>query len=423
MREVLRVNGWIALNPLGEGGGAYVFKVINRNVVTRLENPLRTPWDNREAARVNAQLVAELLADILDGTETVAAAGKVAKNPDHRMKREIEILRDVQHPNLIRMLAYDQSASPSWYVMPVMRGTLNGRKDLSGDLAATVRGMRQVALALAALHAKAITHRDIKPKNIFVSDDGTWILGDPGVAYRDDDGDETTTRPVSKDWAPTWYGDELARTPKADLFMLGKTALSLLVGGDKPLDPTHLSKPKFNLPELFPSATGVREVYDLFRKLIVAESEEMPYADARQLVNALDALLPMVENAIEWRLAMELARIKQTPRTIFTYSHSGQNLASGPVEGLKQVPIFIPYDCTRLIFWPRGNHASAPECGAILHALGSNAVVGEIQNMGNGVPSNMAIPSEARGEYARLTITRQSGLLWSLMVWAERDAS
>jgi serine/threonine protein kinase len=419
-REVLRQGGWIPLTgpALGEGGGARVFKAIKMAVVSRLMGPLMTPWNDRDVANKNSILLAELIGDAVAGRETVLAAGKVARRPDHRLKREIEILRDVQHPNLIRMLDHDKSDTPGWYVMPVMGGgTLHGRKDLVGDLAAVVQGMRQVALGLAALHARAIVHRDIKPKNIFVSDEGAWILGDPGVAYRDDDGDETTTRPVSKDWAPTWYGEELARTPKADLFMLGKTALSLLVGGEKPLDPSHVAKAKFKLPDLYPKASGVRELYALIRSLVVAEQDELQFADARELVPVLDELLPIVENKAEWRLQQQLSRLQRTPRTVFSYVLSGQNLVSGSIEGLTRVAVWIPEDCRRLVFWSRGHKSS--HCGVDLHNDDGRELLAQLNMMENDAPSSMEVPPEARGRFVRMTITRQSGLLHNLLVYAE----
>jgi serine/threonine protein kinase len=381
-----------------------------------------TAHADRDGARKNAQTIAHFVSDVVDGTEIVVAAGKVSREPDDRMKREIDVLREVKHPNLISMIGYDTGTEPRWYTMPVMRGgSLDGRADFAGMLVEVARGMRQIALALKALHTKAITHRDIKPKNIFLSDAGAWILGDPGIAYRDDDGNETMTRPVSRDWAPTWYSDQLCRSPKADLYMLGKTALSVLVGGDKPLDPTHLTKPKFDLPELYPNANGVRELYDLFRSLVVAEPEALPFTDASDLIPAIDRLLPIIEDRAEWRLQEALRRIKETPLTVFNYANSTQTAVSGPVEGLTLVPIWIPQDCRQLAFWPRGHNSAV--CGVNLYRADGKALLAKLDAMPDNVPTGMKVPPEARGGFVRMTITGRSGLLYNLLVLADIDDS
>jgi serine/threonine protein kinase len=240
-RKMLEQNGWVPTGaPLGEGGGARVFKVVPMAMIQRIAETFLLPAD-MDTAKKRALPAAELIAGAVSGGEILVAAGKVTKHPDERLKREIEILADVQHPHLIRMLAHDKSSAPTWYVMPVMKGVLKERKDFKGNVLGVLRGMLDVARALSALHhhPKRIVHRDIKPGNIFMTDDGRWILGDPGVAYRDDGKDMTTTRVWSKDWAPTWPDDKLCQSPKSDLYMLGATGLAVLVG-EKPLNPTLL---------------------------------------------------------------------------------------------------------------------------------------------------------------------------------------
>src|SRR4051812_38528261 len=99
-KELLRQNGWIAIGekPLGEGGGARVFKVVSSEVATRFVNPLLCPPYSDNAKPLSLEM-AQTIAEIAEGEVTTIAAGKVARIVGHRMKREIEILRDVQHPN------------------------------------------------------------------------------------------------------------------------------------------------------------------------------------------------------------------------------------------------------------------------------------------------------------------------------------
>jgi serine/threonine protein kinase len=280
--------------------------------------------------------------------------------------------------------------------------------------------MLQIARALAALHshAKKITHRDIKPGNVFLSQSGDWILGDPGVAHRDDCGDETQTRPVSKDWAPRWYDDPYAQSLKTDLYLLGATGISVLVGGDKPLDASYLTKPKFDLPKLFPNAPGIERLYALIRELVVVEPDHLPYKDAAELIPVLEALLPAVENDTGWRVREEVEQLRAMPRLVFSFASSATNALSGDRDSLTRVPIWIPDDCERLVFWPRGHQKHI--CGVRLYDLGYHQLQGEIVSMPDDVPTVIKVPPGLRGLSARMTVTGNSGELLGLLVYAER---
>jgi serine/threonine protein kinase len=317
------------------------------------------------------------------------------------------------------MLDYDKSEKPTWYVMPVMEGgTLKDKQDLVGNVPAVVRGMLQVARALAALHSQShpITHRDIKPGNVFVSGSGEWILGDPGVAYRDDGSDETETRAVSKDWAPRWYADKFARSPKADLYLLGATAIAVLVG-EKPLDPSYLDEPAFKLPTRFPEAPGIELLFQLFRKLVVTRLAAMPYKDATELVRELETLLPVIENDRSLDLLAELERFRSVPRLLFSYANSNANLFSGDHDGLKGVPLLIPEDCDRLVIWPRGVKQAG--CGLMIFDRWNRQAKASIDLLEYDRPTSLELPADTRGEFVRMTVTRNSGMLYSLTVYAE----
>ena len=353
-RTMLEDHGWIPVGkPLGEGGGARVFKVVSADATTRFVAPLLCPSDI-DKARPLAQDMAQTIAEIADGTQRVIAAGKVAKEEEHRTKREIEILRDVQHPNLIRMIDYDKTAAPRWYVMPVMRGgTLKdtGAK-FTGNLSGVLHGMIQIADALGALHGheKTIVHRDVKPGNIFIGDAGEWILGDPGIAYRDDGADETITRPVSKDWFPRWYDDELGHGPVTDIYMLGAVGFYLLTGQMmKPLDPTFLRKPRFDLPALFPTMPGIREVYELLLSVVSSHPETITLREGNGFAAALRALLPIVTSDAAHALSIEVQRLRAEPRQLVSYS--SEHMVSGPVQALKRMPVWIPIGCDHLVVW------------------------------------------------------------------------
>lgn len=396
-----------------------MFKVASRATVTRLHEQLSESKRRTDQGPTAGLL--HMLSDLADGVAIGVAAAKVAKRRDHRVKREIEILRDVQHPNLIEMLSHDQAAEPTWYAMRVMKGgTLKGRRDLVGNVRDAVRGMLQLARALAALHTHAnpITHRDIKPGNVFVSETGAWILGDPGVAYRDDDGDETVTRPVSKDWAPRWPREELARSPKADLYMLGATVLSVLLGGSKPLDPAYLDEEDFQLLKRFPHVAGIAELDAVIRSLFVSKPTTMPHENAVGLVRELEQLLPLAENVEAWRLRQELAQLRREPELLVSFVNSNTHLQSGDHPGLQRILVRLPSDCTRLLCWQRGDQGHC--CRFVLADEGHHQVQREV-TLADDVVTAIDVPESMRGRFARVTIGGQSGRLHSLSVCVERS--
>lgn len=337
--------------PLGAGGGARVYKVADGSVYHRLLDVVVYPGGNRDES--NKRTIA--LLEALASTRDVFTVAKVPKKPSYRFSREVQALRDVQHPNLIRLIWAPDDLS--FYVMPLMTSDVKSRaSEYVGSIPRVLRGMIQVADALSALHthAQPIVHRDIKPANIFVEPNGDWILGDLGMAYREDDGDKTQTREHSKDWAPQWYGEMLAQLPAADTYMLGMTGMALLAG-NKPYNPVHLEEDEFILKKRFPDAPGADAMDLLLRKVITPKRHSV---DGPRFAKMLREIQPIVENDPVYLLQQKMRtfenELSNEPRVLFVYTSKG--LDSGDAIALHRVPIFIPRNCVRLNVWAKWNN-------------------------------------------------------------------
>lgn len=101
-----------------------------------------------------------------------------------RFHREISILGNLEHPNILPLLESEEAGQLIYYVMPYAKGAslrdqLEGQPWLS--LEDTIRVAADVAAALDYAHTRNIVHRDIKPENIMF-DDGRAKVCDFGVA-------------------------------------------------------------------------------------------------------------------------------------------------------------------------------------------------------------------------------------------------
>jgi serine/threonine protein kinase len=88
-----------------------------------------------------------------------------------RFAREAQIVSQLSHPNVISVVDLDVSSSGFFYmVMEFVAGlSLRQQQDRFRDPRLVMQVLRQVAEGLAAIHAKGVVHRDLKPGNILVT--------------------------------------------------------------------------------------------------------------------------------------------------------------------------------------------------------------------------------------------------------------
>jgi hypothetical protein len=111
----------------------------------------------------------------------------VAADPKFRGRfdREVNLLRRLEHPNIVPILAFGQADGFHYIVMPyVSSGTLHERLR-AGPLLPLEGGriVEQIASALDFAHQQGVIHRDIKPSNILIDENGKALLTDFGFAH------------------------------------------------------------------------------------------------------------------------------------------------------------------------------------------------------------------------------------------------
>jgi tetratricopeptide (TPR) repeat protein len=154
-----------------------------------------------------------------------------------RFAREARAAAAVRHDHLVPVYAAETPADgPPYLVMPFIDGPSLGERirettGLPPHLAAEYA--RQIADALAALHAAGVTHRDVKPGNVLLdAADGRAKLTDFGLAH--DAGVAATTRDVIAG-TPAYLSPERISRPQtagesADVYALGVSLYEMLTG-------------------------------------------------------------------------------------------------------------------------------------------------------------------------------------------------
>lgn len=151
-----------------------------------------------------------------------------------RLVAEARLLAPLDHRGVVAVSDGSVDESRPFLVMPLVTGgTLAGRLT-SGPLpvAETIRLGRELADTLAYLHERGIVHRDMKPSNILLDEDGRPVLSDFGVSRLVDSTRATTTGQLVGTAA--YLAPEQVRGgetgPAADVYALGLVLLECLTG-------------------------------------------------------------------------------------------------------------------------------------------------------------------------------------------------
>lgn len=223
---------------------------------------------------------------------------------NERFSREIALLRQVEHPNVVRLLAFGEEGTTRYLVMewirgPTLREVIDGHKDAASrrTVEQAIDWCVQLCHALETLHSAGIIHRDIKPTNILINQRGVAVLTDLGIAKQQSDivhAELTRTGNVPGTWeymAPEQHSASNAVDHRADLYSLGVVFYELLTG----VRPMARWRPASRL-----NASVPRELDSIIDKLLSVDSGER-YQDAADVCDALTR----VRNALVRRSTLE----------------------------------------------------------------------------------------------------------------------
>jgi serine/threonine protein kinase len=162
---------------------------------------------------------------------------ELARDPAlrRRFEREARSAARVSHHNAVAVYDTGEDARlRTFIVMELLSGRTLAHELAEGSMdEARLRAVADgVLAALGAAHAEGIVHRDVKPANILLADDGGVKVGDFGIATSLDAGETTTSVPLG---TPAYTAPERLRglpaTARSDLYSFAVVLYEAAAGG------------------------------------------------------------------------------------------------------------------------------------------------------------------------------------------------
>jgi serine/threonine-protein kinase len=153
-----------------------------------------------------------------------------------RFSREMEILKRLDHKNVVKYYGGGTVGTQHFYAMELLEGgTVEELLKKKGRLSweQTIEVGKSIARALEHAHYYGIVHRDLKPANLFLTKEGRIKLGDFGIAR---DTERTALTAAGKTvgtyayMAPEQITGDPPVSRKTDLYSLGCVLFELLTG-------------------------------------------------------------------------------------------------------------------------------------------------------------------------------------------------
>ena len=216
---------------------------------------------------------------------TVAAkqAKMSATGAGRKLRREARLAASVDHPNVVVYHEIVSDDDELWliqeYVPSRTLAAVLSERALPEAKVAEI-GV-QLASALAAVHERKILHRDLKPGNVLIGEDGRVKLTDFGIS-RSVAADETLTDAALYAGTPGYLAPEVARgdppTEASDVFSLGATLYAALEGSPMFAGETPLARVRRAADGDIPVSRAARALADPLARMLDPDPALRPSA-------------------------------------------------------------------------------------------------------------------------------------------------
>ncbi len=212
-------------------------------------------------------------------------------------KRESQAAAGLSHPNIVGVYDVGREGNINYIVMELIEGrTLNAiiEDEAPMDYRKVIDISKQVASALKVAHKNKIIHRDVKPHNIMITNDGVVKLADFGIARAVNDATLSTGSKIvgsvhyfSPEQARGNYVDE-----RSDIYSLGIVMYEMLTGrvpfdGDNPVTVAlkHINE------EITPPSELVSGIPPALERCVMKATSKYQtnrYSSAEEMIEELD---------------------------------------------------------------------------------------------------------------------------------------
>lgn len=164
----------------------------------------------------------------------------------NRFRREAQIMATLDHPNIVKLLRYEETETSFFLIMEFLEGMDLEQhiNNVTGPISEpkAIEIMSSLLDAFGYAHDKGIVHRDIKPANIIVTPEGKVKVLDFGIAKIVDDNTVGRTKTGTRIGTVVYMSPEQVRASneidlRTDIYSLG-VLLHQIVTGKAPYDCT-----------------------------------------------------------------------------------------------------------------------------------------------------------------------------------------
>ena len=312
-----------------------------------------------------------------------------------RFESEAQVVARLEHPHIVPLYDFWRKAGRAYLVMRYLGGgsvrdLVNREGKLSLDMVSRIS--MQTLSAMAFAHRNGVVHRDIKPDNVFMDDDGNAYLSDFGIAKTA--GADASQEQGQIVGTPAYLAPEQIRgeqaTPQSDIYAFGIMLYEML-SGERPFQDASLATLVYrHLNEPLPMIDHERlELPPVFNPIIQRATSKNPIErqrDAMQFNDELQEALRESDQAIELTLEeldfadLELLETKNPYKGLRAFQQADAADFFGRTDMIKRVlrRLQEPGQQTNFlaVIGPSGSGKSSLVKAGVLPALRSGRIPG-----------------------------------------------